>query len=116
MSASTKRNSKKRLSGTQDEGMGSLVPITAFSDGCQGESIEHSLMDMRRGKSQICQCFAASTEVSEQNSKLQANRNEQVNEDDWALHMMISHRRGITLDDRSQACWPAAYNDMYVNH
>ena len=46
MSASTERNSKKRISGTQDEGMGSLEPIRAFSDGYQSEFIEHSLMDM----------------------------------------------------------------------
>ena len=36
MSASTKRNSKKRISGAQDEGMGPLAVIRAFSDGHEG--------------------------------------------------------------------------------
>ena len=39
-------------------------------------------------KSHTCECFAASTK---QNSKLQAKRKAQVNEDDVALHLMIGH-------------------------
>ena len=39
---------QKRISTAQDEGMGPLVSIRAFSDGYQGESIEHSLMDPER--------------------------------------------------------------------
>ena len=56
--------------------MGPLASIRAFSDGYQGESAENSLMDMRRGNSHTCQCFAVSTE---QNSELQANRKAQEN-------------------------------------
>ena len=41
---------KKRIAAAQDKGMGPLVTVSirAFSDGYQGESIEHSLMDPRR--------------------------------------------------------------------
>ena len=85
--------------------MGLLASIRAFSDGYQGESMEHLLkrteipkfkgkshteiqFQTRQGNSHTCQCFAASTE---QNSKLQANRWAQVNEDERALHLMICH-------------------------
>ena len=40
----TGKSTKKRISAAQDEGMGPLVSIRAFSDRYQGESIEHSLM------------------------------------------------------------------------
>ena len=43
--ASQCQSTKKRISAAQDKGMGPLVSIRAFSDGYQGESIEHSLMD-----------------------------------------------------------------------
>ena len=41
---------KKRIAAAQDKGMGPLVTVSirAFSDGYQGESIEHSLMDPER--------------------------------------------------------------------
>ena len=58
MSASTKRNSEKRISGALDKGMGPLASTRAFSDGCQGESIEHSLMDpQREGGAQTAQQY-----------------------------------------------------------
>ena len=94
MSASTEWNPKSKYLEhrlPQNEGMGPLASIRAFSAGYQGESIEHSLKqteipnfkrtDSRKGNSHTCQSFAASTE---QNSKLQANRKAQVNEDDGA--------------------------------
>ena len=49
----TGNRTKKRariISGAQDEGMGSPVSIRAFSDGYQGASIEHPLMDPQRGR------------------------------------------------------------------
>ena len=48
MSGSTGESTKKRISAAQDEGMGPQVSIRAFSDGYQGESIQHSLMDPKR--------------------------------------------------------------------
>ena len=69
--ALTKKNSEKRISGTQDEGMGPLAPIRAFSDQYQGECIEHSLKQTEipnfkgishtefKGNSHTCQYFAA---------------------------------------------------------
>ena len=117
---------RKLISGTHDEGMGPLASMSesAFSGGYQGESIEHSLMDMRRGNSRTCHIEVASvlqlqhtripnlqrteerkgnshtcqcfTASTKQNSELQADRNAQVNEDDGALHLMIGHQH-VTL-------------------
>ena len=44
------KSTKKRISAAQNQGMGPLVSIRAFSDGYQGASVEHSLMDPPEGR------------------------------------------------------------------